>query len=120
MDSARAELARRILVMLAKGDPVPFHDAFQLRNWAVSPEDAMSPRGDRSWPSWIKRKTGTQTRQKTDSIGLPKNWNCPPLIRQWATFQNCSPAVSRRLLRADSFFSMDWVSAELRTNLALW
>ena len=41
MDSARAELARRILVMLAKGDPVPFHDAIQLRNWAVREEDAM-------------------------------------------------------------------------------
>ena len=41
MDSARAELARRILVMLTKGDPVPFRDAIQLRNWAVSPEDAM-------------------------------------------------------------------------------
>jgi hypothetical protein len=41
MDSARAELARQILEMLAKGDSVSFHDAFQLRNWANSPEDAM-------------------------------------------------------------------------------
>ena len=41
MDSDRAELARRILDVLAKGDPVSFHDAIQLRNWAVCPEDAM-------------------------------------------------------------------------------
>jgi hypothetical protein len=41
MVSARAELARQILEMLAKGDLVPFHDALQLRNWAVRPEDAM-------------------------------------------------------------------------------
>jgi hypothetical protein len=41
MDSARAELARQILDTLAKGDPVSMQDAFQLRNWAVSPEDAM-------------------------------------------------------------------------------
>jgi len=27
--------------MLAKGDPVPFHDAIKLRNWAVREEDAM-------------------------------------------------------------------------------
>ena len=41
MDSARAELARSVLDTLAKGDPVSFHDAMQLRNWAVRPEDAM-------------------------------------------------------------------------------
>ena len=41
MDSARAELARRVLDTLAKGDIVPFHDAIQLRNWAVRSEDAM-------------------------------------------------------------------------------
>ncbi len=39
--SARAELAQRVLQMLANGDPVPERDALQLRNWAVIPEDAM-------------------------------------------------------------------------------
>jgi|ERR1700678_2043751 hypothetical protein len=39
--SARAKLARLVLQMLACGDPVPAHDAFQLRNWAETPEDAM-------------------------------------------------------------------------------
>jgi hypothetical protein len=43
MDSARAELARRILDTLVKGDTVSFNDAIQLRNWAVRPEDAMLP-----------------------------------------------------------------------------
>jgi hypothetical protein len=27
--------------MLTHGDPVPPHDALQLRNWAVHPEDAI-------------------------------------------------------------------------------
>jgi hypothetical protein len=39
--SARAKLARLVLRTLAKGDPVPAHDALQLRNWAETPEDAM-------------------------------------------------------------------------------
>ena len=39
--SARAELARRVLRMLASGDPVPALDALQLRTWALTPEDAM-------------------------------------------------------------------------------
>jgi hypothetical protein len=39
--SARAKLARLVLEQLASGDPVPEHDAFQLRNWAVNPEDAV-------------------------------------------------------------------------------
>jgi hypothetical protein len=39
--SARAELARRVLQMLANGKPVPERDAFQLRNWAVHPEDVI-------------------------------------------------------------------------------
>jgi hypothetical protein len=43
MGSARGELARRVLEMLAHGQPVPVHDAVQLRNWAVSPEDAARP-----------------------------------------------------------------------------
>jgi hypothetical protein len=41
MGSARAELARRVVDILAKGDCVPFRDAIQLRNWAIRPEDAM-------------------------------------------------------------------------------
>jgi hypothetical protein len=39
--SSRAELARRILENLAKGDFVSTHDALQLRNWAVRPEDSL-------------------------------------------------------------------------------
>jgi hypothetical protein len=31
---------RQLLEMLTHGQPVPPHDAFQLRNWAVHPEDA--------------------------------------------------------------------------------
>jgi hypothetical protein len=38
---ARAELARQLLDMLTHGQPVPSHDAVQLRNWAVHPEDAV-------------------------------------------------------------------------------
>lgn len=41
MAFARAELARRVLRTLIAGDVVTVSDAFQLRNWAVSPEDAM-------------------------------------------------------------------------------
>jgi hypothetical protein len=41
--SARAELARRILEYIAHGNLVSFNDAFQLRNWAISPEDALLP-----------------------------------------------------------------------------
>ena len=43
MDSARAELARRVLEMLARGHSVPFNDAIQLRNWAVRREDCLLP-----------------------------------------------------------------------------
>jgi hypothetical protein len=43
MDLARAELALRILGILAKGDPVPVGDAIQLRNWAVRPQDVTLP-----------------------------------------------------------------------------
>jgi|HubBroStandDraft_6_1064221.scaffolds.fasta_scaffold1496752_1 hypothetical protein len=39
--SARAELARRVLENLAQGCLVPTQDAFQLRNWAVRPEDSV-------------------------------------------------------------------------------
>jgi len=41
--SARAELARLVLQMLKEGQPVPAHDALQLRNWAIDPEDALLP-----------------------------------------------------------------------------
>jgi len=41
--SARAELARLVLQTLKEGQTVPVHDALQLRNWAVTPEDAMLP-----------------------------------------------------------------------------
>ena len=43
MDSAKAELARRILETLAKGAAVTFDDAIRLRKWAVRPEDALLP-----------------------------------------------------------------------------
>ena len=39
--SARAELARRVLKDLAQGHLVSTHDALQLRNWAVHPEDSV-------------------------------------------------------------------------------
>jgi hypothetical protein len=41
--SARAELARRVLQMLRDGQPVPTHEALQLRTWAIVPEDALLP-----------------------------------------------------------------------------
>lgn len=41
MSSARAELARRVIETLGLGLPVSLQDAIQLRNWAVSPEDAV-------------------------------------------------------------------------------
>jgi hypothetical protein len=43
MDSARTDLARRVLEALADGHPVPTHDALRLRNWAVRPEDILLP-----------------------------------------------------------------------------
>jgi hypothetical protein len=39
--SARADLARRVLLTLVEGKSVPTQEAFQLRNWANSPDDAM-------------------------------------------------------------------------------
>jgi hypothetical protein len=39
--SGPAQLAQRVLQMLASGNPVSEYDALQLRNWAVRPEDAM-------------------------------------------------------------------------------
>jgi hypothetical protein len=41
MDSARIQLAKRVLETLAQGDTVSFDDAIQLRNWAVRPEDSL-------------------------------------------------------------------------------
>jgi hypothetical protein len=41
MPSPQAELARRILNMLAQGKPVPTHEAFQLRDWASNPQEAL-------------------------------------------------------------------------------
>jgi hypothetical protein len=41
--SARAQLARLVLQMLALGESVSTHDALQLRSWALTPEDAMLP-----------------------------------------------------------------------------
>jgi hypothetical protein len=38
--SIRSELARSVLQLLEQGQPVPTHYALQLRNWAVTPEDA--------------------------------------------------------------------------------
>jgi hypothetical protein len=41
--SARAELARRVLQMLALGESLSTLDALQLRNWALTPKDTMLP-----------------------------------------------------------------------------
>jgi hypothetical protein len=41
--SPRVELARRVLAALVLGDYVPTIDAFQLRNWALRPEDSVLP-----------------------------------------------------------------------------
>jgi CheY-like chemotaxis protein len=43
MDSARAQLARRILEALARGETVSTDDAIQLRNWAARPKDITLP-----------------------------------------------------------------------------
>jgi hypothetical protein len=37
------ELARLVLQVLRDGHSVSVDDALQLRNWAVTPEDAMLP-----------------------------------------------------------------------------
>jgi hypothetical protein len=39
--SARAELARLVVQLLKEGRSVPSNDAFQLRSWALTPEDAV-------------------------------------------------------------------------------
>jgi dTDP-4-dehydrorhamnose reductase len=39
--SSRAELARRVLENIMQGDLVSTHDALQLRNCAVRPEDSL-------------------------------------------------------------------------------
>jgi len=39
--SDRAALAKQVLQTLASGEPVLERDALQLRNWAVTPTDAM-------------------------------------------------------------------------------
>ncbi len=41
MPSARAELARLVLRMTKDGQPVSMDYAFKLRDWAVSPDDAL-------------------------------------------------------------------------------
>jgi CheY-like chemotaxis protein len=43
MDSSRAQLARRILEALARGETVSTDDAIQLRNWAARHEDTVLP-----------------------------------------------------------------------------
>jgi hypothetical protein len=41
--SARAEFAKFVLQILMKGQRVPIDDALQLRNWALTSEDALLP-----------------------------------------------------------------------------
>ena len=41
--SARTELARLVLQIPGEGQRVPVDDALQLRNWAVTPENALLP-----------------------------------------------------------------------------
>jgi hypothetical protein len=43
MDSARIQLATRVLETLAQGDSVSLNDAMQLRNWADRPKDSLRP-----------------------------------------------------------------------------
>jgi hypothetical protein len=43
MDSARIQLATRVLETLAQGDSVSLNDAMQLRNWADHPKDSLRP-----------------------------------------------------------------------------
>ncbi len=43
MDSARTDLAQRVLEALTQDHPVPTHDAIRLRNWAVRSEDIPLP-----------------------------------------------------------------------------
>jgi hypothetical protein len=43
MESAKIQLARRVLENLAQGDSVSFDDAIRLRKWAVRPEDSLLP-----------------------------------------------------------------------------
>jgi hypothetical protein len=45
-DSARAELAKRVLKTLSEGGRVSFTDALLLRNWAARPEEALQPLAD--------------------------------------------------------------------------
>jgi hypothetical protein len=45
-DSARVELAKRVLKTLSEGGSVSFSDAILLRNWAARPEEAWQPLGD--------------------------------------------------------------------------
>ena len=41
--SARTELARLVLQIPGEGQRVSVDDALQLRNWAVTPENALLP-----------------------------------------------------------------------------
>jgi hypothetical protein len=49
MPSPQAELARRVLQTLAEGKPVPTHEAFQLRNWASNPQEALLSLEEIAW-----------------------------------------------------------------------
>jgi hypothetical protein len=44
--SPQAELARRVLKLLAGGQPLSADDAVQLRIWSVRPEDTFLPLED--------------------------------------------------------------------------
>ena len=41
MAGQREQLAQRVLDQIARGSQIAEHDAFQLRNWALSPTDAV-------------------------------------------------------------------------------
>jgi hypothetical protein len=58
--SARADLARRVLLTLVEGQSVPTQDAFQLRNWANSPDDAMLPLEEIALRILIQEERGTE------------------------------------------------------------
>jgi hypothetical protein len=57
MSLPQAELARRVLNMLAHGKPVPTHEAFQLRNWANKPEDALLSLEEIAWRILIQEES---------------------------------------------------------------
>ena len=70
--SLRAELARRVLQALKDGQSVSVDDALQLRNWAVTPEDALLPLEQIELLLFEKRKSKTNARLGISGMQLSK------------------------------------------------